>query len=136
MITLVTGGQRSGKSSFAESLFSDSGERVLYIATAEITDEEMAQRVELHKQRRNEQWRTFECYCDFELAFDGEKNCLLDCVTNSLSRIMYDITYNHEKIDQQLNTQVIDKAKAEFSKLMVDHQDSSRYKCYHIFERP
>ncbi|MDN6450489.1 MAG: bifunctional adenosylcobinamide kinase/adenosylcobinamide-phosphate guanylyltransferase, partial [Enterobacterales bacterium] len=45
---LITGGARSGKSTLAEKLAAQRGERVLYIATSVITDDEMAQRVEIH----------------------------------------------------------------------------------------
>ena len=48
---LITGGCRSGKSEFAEKLISGSGSRFLYMATAQITDDAMAQRVLKHQQR-------------------------------------------------------------------------------------
>lgn len=51
MLTLVTGGARSGKSRHAESLVSHAP-RVLYIATAQIIDEEMAARIAHHRQSR------------------------------------------------------------------------------------
>ena len=52
MIVLVTGGARSGKSSFAEKYVAKYGKRIAYIATAQIFDEEMKFRVELHQSRR------------------------------------------------------------------------------------
>ncbi len=51
MAVLVTGGARSGKSSFAEKLAMHGSERGIYIATSHIYDEEMRERVELHQQR-------------------------------------------------------------------------------------
>ncbi len=48
MITFITGGTRSGKSSYGEQLL-ESEKKVLYLATAKITDDEMARRVEHHK---------------------------------------------------------------------------------------
>ena len=51
-IVLVTGGARSGKSEFAEKYVLHYGAKCAYIATAEILDEEMAERVRLHKARR------------------------------------------------------------------------------------
>ena len=59
-IILVTGGARSGKSSFAEQLADSLALPVAYIATAEAWDREMAERVTLHQQRRPAHWKTFE----------------------------------------------------------------------------
>ncbi len=73
-LILVTGGARSGKSSFAEQLckrYYDDAEmavdkssekncKIAYIATAQIFDEEMKERVRLHRQRRASYWHTFE----------------------------------------------------------------------------
>ncbi len=62
-VVLITGGVRSGKSEFAESLLQNE-KNVLYIATAKITDKEMEHRVEKHKERRNSEWKTYEGYKD------------------------------------------------------------------------
>ena len=59
-IILVTGGARSGKSSFAEKLVREKGERISYIATAQIFDEEMRFRIKLHRERRPKDWKTYE----------------------------------------------------------------------------
>ena len=59
-IILCTGGARSGKSEFAESLaLSFPGQKV-YIATAQVFDTEMEERVDKHKKRRGSQWKNFE----------------------------------------------------------------------------
>ncbi|MGB9839402.1 bifunctional adenosylcobinamide kinase/adenosylcobinamide-phosphate guanylyltransferase [Thermovenabulum sp.] len=60
MIIFITGGARSGKSSFAEKLARDTDGRVIYIATAEAKDEEMEKRIENHKKRRPYNWITIE----------------------------------------------------------------------------
>ncbi len=57
---LVLGGARSGKSSFAERLASESGSAVLYVATAKAGDDEMAERIALHRAQRPAAWRTLE----------------------------------------------------------------------------
>jgi adenosylcobinamide kinase/adenosylcobinamide-phosphate guanylyltransferase len=49
-IVLVTGGARSGKSAYAESLYSEK-QQVTYLATARISDDEMRVRIHLHRQR-------------------------------------------------------------------------------------
>lgn len=60
-LTFILGGARSGKSTFAEQLAKETGEAVLYAATAEILDEEMRERVRQHRIRRPGTWGTVEC---------------------------------------------------------------------------
>jgi len=76
-LTLVLGGVRSGKSAFAEGLFSGIRNRA-YVATAQIMDESMTSRVEEHRARREEDgdWTTVESPLDLagtlrNLAGDG-----------------------------------------------------------------
>ncbi len=57
---LVLGGTRSGKSRHAETLAAESGLTVHYIATAEAADEEMSQRIAVHRQRRPDSWSLHE----------------------------------------------------------------------------
>lgn len=110
---LVTGGCRSGKSAFAEQLVTSRGNHFLYLATAKITDSEMAQRVEKHRQRRSSQWDTHEGYGDLtevlencrrpvkpaqnliqntksgttQWSYDG---ILLDSVTTMVTNLLFD----------------------------------------------
>ena len=84
-IILVTGGARSGKSSFAEKLAGVAGSRVAYIATAEIWDKEMAERVDLHQKRRPSSWKTYEAPRQAEEAIEKAEPVadviLFDCLT-------------------------------------------------------
>jgi len=57
---LVLGGVRWGKSSFAERLVAECGEPILYVATAEALDDEMAERIAMHRSQRPATWRTLE----------------------------------------------------------------------------
>lgn len=86
---LVSGGCRSGKSAYAEQAAKNFSADCLYIATAEISDEEMRQRVLLHRQSRGEGWRLHESSPDDALNLwrqlptlirQGEA-LLFDCLT-------------------------------------------------------
>ena len=70
-VTLVLGGTRSGKSTVAEQLATELASRgggtVTYVATASVTDEEMARRVAAHRARRPTTWSTVELALSTEL---------------------------------------------------------------------
>ena len=91
-IVLVTGGARSGKSRFAEKYASKFGEKIAYIATAEVYDEEMAFRVKLHKERRPKDWTTIDAPYDAQDAIRsaGENHdmILFDCLTIYISNLI------------------------------------------------
>lgn len=118
MITLVTGGARSGKSTFAESLYEDSLD-VVYIATSKIYDEEMDERVRLHRLSRPSEWRTFEGNYNLYHSIGNEKNYLLDCITVLTSNIMFDISKDTEYIDYEMQKNIEDTVFNEM-KLLID----------------
>jgi len=91
-IIFILGGARSGKSTFAIKEVSEiSGDRV-YIATAEVLDEEMRERIENHKRLRGDGWITYEeplRIADLVEDIKGKYSViLLDCLTLWLSNLM------------------------------------------------
>ncbi|MCR5756916.1 MAG: bifunctional adenosylcobinamide kinase/adenosylcobinamide-phosphate guanylyltransferase [Selenomonas sp.] len=91
-IILVTGGARSGKSTFAEKLAARGKQSVGYIATAQVLDREMGYRVKLHQQRRPDNWQTYEAPFGADKAIaeaaTGHKVLLFDCITLYLSNLL------------------------------------------------
>lgn len=94
MPVLVTGGARSGKSTFAEQLAIRLGSKGIYIATAQIYDEEMRERISQHQRQREVSgfvWHTLEePYALSELLLkvdesETEQVVLVDCLTLWLS---------------------------------------------------
>lgn len=85
MNELILGGARSGKSSYAEQLASDSGLEVVYIATATVWDDEMQHRIDHHKKQRPDHWLVVEEPCELAKVLQREareNRCLLvDCLT-------------------------------------------------------
>ena len=89
---LITGGARSGKSRFAEKRTLSFGTPVIYIATAQALDDEMEKRIQIHRERRGDEWCTINeplSIADKLLSSDGEGACLVDCLTIWLSNLMF-----------------------------------------------
>ncbi|MBI6550058.1 bifunctional adenosylcobinamide kinase/adenosylcobinamide-phosphate guanylyltransferase [Xenorhabdus lircayensis] len=93
---LVTGGARSGKSAHAERLIYEQCKQVLYIATAQVTDEEMAARIERHKQERPAHWRTWEGHQDLGSVIrqhrQPQEGVILECVTTWMANLLFDLS--------------------------------------------
>lgn len=92
---LVTGGQRSGKSRFAqqtcEAIAQKQGTRPLYLATAfRDGDAEFEQRILQHQRDRGDQWLTLELSSDLdECQFSTGQVVMLDCITLWLTQIYF-----------------------------------------------
>lgn len=83
-LTLVTGGARSGKSSYAERLAIASLRPRRYIATAQAFDAEMEERITMHRAQRGADWVTVEAPLDLAAALASakpEEVVLVDCLT-------------------------------------------------------
>lgn len=117
MIVLITGGARSGKSSFAESTYKEKRD-VVYIATSRVEDDEMEQRVSRHRSSRPNFWRTFEGTYNLEDAIGSEKFYLLDCITVLTSNIMFDMSKDMSKIDSRLQDSIEDMTVQVIRKLV------------------
>ncbi len=90
-ITLVTGGARSGKSSYALSL-ADSVEKKVFIATAEAVDDEMQQRIDRHQKERDDRFLTVETPVHLGQAIRAVESetqlVIIDCLTVWLGNLL------------------------------------------------
>lgn len=83
MLTVLTGGARSGKSAAAVAAAAASGAPVTFIATAEPGDEEMAERIQRHRTERPAHWTTVEAPRDLAGAVAGvdpADTVIVDCL--------------------------------------------------------
>ena len=91
-LVLILGGARSGKSKLAEDMALAAGGSVAYIATAPVYDDEMAHRVQLHKERRPAHWLTVEEPRDLAGALQTvpaeTATVLVDCLTLWLTNLL------------------------------------------------
>ncbi|WFD09554.1 bifunctional adenosylcobinamide kinase/adenosylcobinamide-phosphate guanylyltransferase [Tepidibacter hydrothermalis] len=118
-IVMVTGGARSGKSSFSEELCKCKSEKVAYIATSIAFDDGMRDRIKKHKESRPQHWNTYETYKDIYNIIDDIKSkndtVLLDCVTLLVNNLMFefDVDWDEicreeiDKIESYINEQVV-----------------------------
>jgi adenosylcobinamide kinase/adenosylcobinamide-phosphate guanylyltransferase len=92
-VTLILGGARSGKSSYAERLVEHAASGGTYCATAEASDDEMAERIAAHRARRGPFWRTVEAPLALASAIaahtEPERPILVDCLTLWLSNLLF-----------------------------------------------
>ena len=104
-VTLVLGGARSGKSRYAEGLAEPYGHRT-YIATAEPFDDEMRERITIHRARRGASWTTRDIPIDLAAAIGEEQHfVLVDCITVWLGNLMHreaDVLAEIEKLARVL----------------------------------
>ena len=89
-ITLILGGARSGKSSYAQSLAEAAGQSVTFLATAQPLDEEMSTRIQKHRGARPARWETLEIPFDIPSRVQQIKSnvVILDCVTLLVSNLL------------------------------------------------
>ncbi|HEY78811.1 MAG TPA: bifunctional adenosylcobinamide kinase/adenosylcobinamide-phosphate guanylyltransferase [Dehalococcoidia bacterium] len=90
-LILILGGAGSGKSTFAQQLAQQKAERVLFVATAEAKDSEMAMRVRRHRRRRPGQWRTVEEPLELARAIGeaaSHQVVIVDCLTLWVSNLL------------------------------------------------
>ena len=110
-IILITGGQRSGKSSKAEELALSLSENPVYMATAHIWDEEFRERVRRHQERRGPQWTNIEEETALSKHDMTGRVVVIDCVTLWLTNFFFFFFANDSSTERSLEL-----AKAEFDK--------------------
>lgn len=92
-LTLILGGARSGKSTFAQQWGEKwGGEQVLFVATAEAGDAEMQERISRHRQSRPPAWHTLEAAtrvgAALQAAWNGERVVIVDCLTLLVANVL------------------------------------------------
>lgn len=90
-IILITGGARSGKSTYAERLALSLSKEPVYVATARIWDEEFRRRVERHRERRGPEWANIEEEKRLGRLDVRGRVALTDCLTLWCTNFFYDL---------------------------------------------
>lgn len=108
-IVLVTGGQRSGKSSYAEKMAHGLTDAPVYMATARIWDEEFRKRVERHRRNRGSEWTNIEEERFLSRHDVRGRVVVVDCITLWCTNFFFGLGDVQEALDQ---------VKAEFDRLV------------------
>ncbi|MBI4929321.1 MAG: bifunctional adenosylcobinamide kinase/adenosylcobinamide-phosphate guanylyltransferase [Bacteroidetes bacterium] len=111
MIILITGGERSGKSSYAQKSALSLSENPVYVATARKWDGDFKKRIERHQSERDNRWTSIEEEKYISKPELADKVVVIDCVTLWLTNFYADTKYNVEESLVQ--------AKAEFEKIKL-----------------
>ena len=114
-IILITGGERSGKSSFAEKTALALSVNPVYLATARVWDDEFRERVRQHQLRRGPEWTNIEEELNLSRHDVQGRVVLIDCVTLWCTNFFY---RNQQKAqnDSTWVGKCLDDIKAEFDR--------------------
>lgn len=134
-IVLVTGGSRSGKSAFAEQYAAKFGKKIAYVATAQVYDDEMQHRVDLHQARRPSEWQTYECPFAAEKAVSEAGAChdmiLFDCITLYITNVLladyreHEIAKHYEVVETAIHKLIESAKKIEATTVFVTNEVGS-----------
>ncbi len=96
-IILITGGQRSGKSGYAQRLALQLSENPVYLATSRVWDEEFQKRIERHQRDRGPQWTNIEEEKMLSQHSLAGRVIVIDCVTLWSTNFFFDNDSNAEQ---------------------------------------
>ncbi|MEM7060601.1 MAG: bifunctional adenosylcobinamide kinase/adenosylcobinamide-phosphate guanylyltransferase [Pseudomonadota bacterium] len=118
-VSFILGGARSGKSARALALAAAAPGPYTFLATAEALDEEMADRIGLHKAERGPEWGLIEEPLDIAPAVQAHKNgvLLIDCLTLWLSNLMH-----HERLVEVESARLIDALSGAGRVILVSNE--------------
>ncbi|MDO6812455.1 bifunctional adenosylcobinamide kinase/adenosylcobinamide-phosphate guanylyltransferase [Tenacibaculum soleae] len=108
MMYYISGGERSGKSSYAQQLAESLSDSPFYLATSRIWDADFKKRVDRHISDRDERWITIEEEKNISTVIPKKATVVIDCVTLWLTNFYID-TKNNVEESLRLATQEIDK---------------------------
>ena len=124
-ITLILGGARSGKSSYAQTLAEQAGKSVTFLATAQALDEEMSTRIQKHRLERSTNWQTLEVPIDIASHVQEIKAevVILDCITLLITNLLMQFVKD-DLVDESAFVPAVQKEISELiHKLRERNQD-------------
>jgi adenosylcobinamide kinase/adenosylcobinamide-phosphate guanylyltransferase len=121
-IILITGGQRSGKSRYAQEMALSLAANPIYLATSRIWDDEHRKRIERHKIERGKEWTTIEEKKALSRHDLTGKSVLIDCVTLWATNYFFDLQSDTEKALAELKTEFDKFTKQDATFIFVTNE--------------
>ena len=106
MIHYITGGERSGKSSYAQKLAEQLSDTPYYLATSRIWDNDFQTRVDRHVSDRDDRWTTIEEEKYISNVIPENTTVVIDCVTLWLTNFYVDSKYDHLEALNLVSTEI------------------------------
>jgi adenosylcobinamide kinase / adenosylcobinamide-phosphate guanylyltransferase len=111
-LTLILGGARSGKTSYAQEQARQIGGNVLYVATAAAGDDEMRMRIEAHRASRPVEWQTLEATLQVgETLISNQVRAqvvIIDCITLLVSNVLLSLSEDaaFDEVEQKVQVEI------------------------------
>lgn len=121
-IIYVSGGQKSGKTSFAENMALELSENPVYLATSRVWDEDHKKRIERHQADRGDEWTNIE-----EEKYLSKHNLtgrvvLVDCVTLWMTNFFFDNEQDIEKSLKEAKQELVELFKTDATFIVISNE--------------
>lgn len=121
-ITFITGGARSGKSSFAQRMAEEQSENPIYLATARVWDDDFRQRIKRHQNDRGPHWINIEQEKELSACDVDGQTVLLDCITLWLTNIFFDNQFDADRSLGEANAEWNRFVQKEMNLIVVSNE--------------
>lgn len=122
MIYYITGGTRSGKSRYAQTLALELTDRPLYVATARRWDTDFEQRIQRHQDDRDKRWTSYEVEKQLSSLPLSGRVVVVDCVTLWLTNLFIDNLQDIDRCLEEFRQEVDQLVKLEAVLIMVSNE--------------
>jgi len=122
MIYYITGGERSGKSSYAQKLAEELSPNPYYLATSRIWDADFKTRVDRHVSDRDERWTTLEEEKHLSTVIPKNTVVVIDCVTLWLTNFYADNKHDVSLCLQQVKEEIQKLSKLNTTLIIISNE--------------